>query len=138
MKFTIQVLDGGDGTHLAVLTPEGTNFSASTVAGAHTECDAAANAVDVFFNNKRAKAVETLKEIVTPATVEEALSEAIRTGKRVRISGTKVSGERYFQRLIKPSSMYGHDVRYVTCVDALSDDARTFRIDGIAVVEVAA
>lgn len=69
------------------------------------------------------------------------LEEAAEAGSVVRISGRKVDGGRYEGRRVQVLRVedrrvgFGHTQQYLKCVDMLSDDARTFRVDGIERVE---
>jgi hypothetical protein len=64
---------------------------------------------------------------VSPAKIEELLHEAGERGRVVRISGTKVNGERY----VRDVTVYSLTDDRVNVYDIGKSASRTFRLDGI-------
>lgn len=92
---------------------------------------------------QKAKVIPLRRKVaVSVADREELLWWCISTWTQVRISGTKLSGERYYDRLVQPVAInsrrtYGRAELYLFCRDVKSAGERQFVLSGIDRVEVA-
>ena len=155
MNMTIEVLQRGEHSFLAVAYPQGALLSDAGVGGGDSEREAIVQAVNSYFKRReQAEAASTSfieqerdicggfrsKKVVRALPdIRNLLQEAAGNGDDVFISGKKTTGNRYNNRRVTPYRVWEGPTgtEYLSCEDANSGEDRSFRLDGIERVEVA-